>query len=315
MSDFRKVITKPGELIGFETVFEENPYIRTGVPAKKGTIERVDYTTDVYEDGKTYQKYCYVYLPWGYDSEDKSKKYNVLYYQHGNTCEPSIFSIGGNKPMLDMLFDSGELDPCIIVSTTYYFDPMGDAEERMKSGMVPAGDGGWEGIKGNFWKEVIENIIPAVETRYNTWLEDRSAEAIKASRDHRAFSGYSRGAVMTWRMLHYGFEYFKYFAPMSCMTRADKKRGETLTKAEVIDFVTAPIKAHPELPFFIFASNGGKEDIQEMNVQMNYLTKEPCFSYGPDPEKNNIFYAVSDLYHTDFLVPYYYWNSLKVLFK
>ena len=46
-----------------------------------------------------------------------------------------------------------------------------------------------------------------------------SAEAIKASRDHRAFSGYSRGAVMTWRMLHYGFEYFKYFAPMSCMTR------------------------------------------------------------------------------------------------
>ena len=48
---------------------------------------------------------------------------------------------------------------------------------------------------------------------------------------------------------------------------------------------------------------------------MNYLTKEPCFSYGPDPEKNNIFYAVSDFYHTDFLVPYYYWNSLKVLFK
>ena len=315
MSDFRKVITKPGELIGFETVFEENPYIRTGVPAKKGTVERVDYTTDVYEDGKTYQKYCYVYLPWGYDSEDKSKKYNVLYYQHGNTCEPSIFSIGGNKPMLDMLFDSGELDPCIIVSTTYYFDPMGDAEERIRSGMVPAGDGGWEGIKGNFWKEVIENIIPAVETRYNTWLEDGSAEAIKASRDHRAFSGYSRGAVMTWRMLHYGFEYFKYFAPMSCMTRADKKRGETLTEAEVIDYVTGPIKAHPELPFFIFASNGGKEDIQEMNVQMNYLTKEPCFSYGPDPEKNNIFYAVSDFYHTDFLVPYYYWNSLKILFK
>ena len=30
MSDFRKVITKPGELIGFETFFEENPYIRTG---------------------------------------------------------------------------------------------------------------------------------------------------------------------------------------------------------------------------------------------------------------------------------------------
>jgi hypothetical protein len=32
MSEFRKVITKPGEVIDFETVYEENPYIRTGVP-------------------------------------------------------------------------------------------------------------------------------------------------------------------------------------------------------------------------------------------------------------------------------------------
>ena len=61
---------------------EENPLLRTGVPTKKGTIERVDYTTSVYEDGKVYPKYCYVYLPYGYDAEDKFKKYNVLYYQH-----------------------------------------------------------------------------------------------------------------------------------------------------------------------------------------------------------------------------------------
>ena len=41
--EFRKVITKPGEIIDFETVFEENPTLRTGVPKKKGTVERVDY--------------------------------------------------------------------------------------------------------------------------------------------------------------------------------------------------------------------------------------------------------------------------------
>ena len=316
MSEFRKVITAPGEVIDFETVFEENPLLRTGVPAKKGTIERVDYTTDVYEDGKTYPKYCYVYLPYCYDAADKTRKYNVLYYQHGNTCEPSIFSIGGNKPMLDMLFDSGALEPCIIVSTTYYFDPMGkDAEERLITGRVPAGDGGWEGIPGNFHREVVENIIPAVELRYNTWLEDGSRESIKASRDHRAFSGYSRGAVMTWRMLHHAFEYFRWFAPMSCMTRGDKKHGEPITEAEVLAYVTEPILKHPELTFFIYGTNGGKEDVTEMNVQMKYITKAPCFSYGTDPVNNNIYYSVSDFYHTDFLVPYYYWNSLKVLFQ
>ena len=315
MSEFRKVITKPGELIDFETVFEENPWLRTGVPSKKGTVERVDYETSVYEDGKTYKKYCYVYLPYGYDPEDKEKKYNVLYYQHGNTCEPSIFSIGGNKPMLDMLFDSGQNEPCIIVSVTYYMDPMGDAGERLITGMVPAGDGGWPEIKGNYYREVVESIIPAVESKYNTYLSDLSDAGIKASRDHRAFTGYSRGGAMTWRMIHHAFEYFRWFGPMSCSTRGDKKRGEKMTQEEVIEYVTGPAKAHPELPFFIFASNGGKEDIAEMSAQMKYLTKEPCFSYGMDPVKDNIYFAVSDYYHTDFLVPYYLWNSLKVLFR
>jgi len=315
MSDFRKVITKPGEIIDFETVFEENPYLRTGVPTKKGTVERVDYETSVYENGKTYQKSCYVYLPYGYDKDDKSKKYNVLYFQHGNTCEPSIFAIGGNKPMIDMLFESGEIEPCIMVSVTYYMNPLRDTAERLITGQVESGDGGWEGIPGYYYKEVVQSIIPAVEAKYNTYLEEATGEGIKASRDHRAFSGYSRGCVMTWRMVHYCFEYFRFFAPMSCMTRANKGRGEELTEQDVIDFITEPIVAHPELPFFIYCTNGGPEDVQEMSKQLRYVTKQPCFSYGNDPAKNNIYYSVSDFYHTDYLVPYYYWNSLKVLFK
>ena len=102
---------------------------------------------------------------------------------------------------------------------------------------------------------------------------------------------------------------------MSCSTRGDKKRGETLTQEEVIDYVTSPMKEHPELPFFIFASNGGKEDIAEMTNQMKYLTKQDCFSFGKDPAVNNIYFAVSDFYHTDYLVPYYFWNSLQTIFK
>ncbi|MBQ3864895.1 MAG: hypothetical protein II781_03550, partial [Clostridia bacterium] len=219
------------------------------------------------------------------------------------------------KPMLDMLFDSGEIEPCIIVSTTYYFDPMGDAAERLITGRVPAGDGGWEGIPGNFFTEVVEDIIPAVETKYNTYLTDGSAEAIRASRDHRAFSGYSRGAVMTWRMFRHAFEYFRWFAPMSCITMGDKKHGSSITPEEAAAFVSEAVQEHPELPFFIYGTNGGPEDVVEMNRQMDAITKAPGFSYGTDPAKNNIYYSVSDFYHTDYLVPYYYWNSLKVLFK
>jgi len=314
MSEFRKVITKPGEVIDFGTSYEENPYIRTGVPTKPGKCERLDYTTSVYEDGKTYHKYCYIYLPHGYDPEDKSKKYNVLYFQHGNTCDPQMFGVGGNKPMIDMLFESGEIEPCIMAFITYYMDPERDYKERVVTGMVSAGDGYWPEIKGNYYKEIVEDIIPLVEMKYNTYLEDPSREGIKATRDHRGFSGYSRGGVCTWNIIHHDFEYFRWYAPMSCHCRAGKPRTEPVSREDVTAFLTAPLKANPDLPFFIFASSGNP-DAEEMKVQMKYITKLDGFSYGKDPAKNNIYFAISDYYHTDFLVPYYFWNSLKVLFK
>jgi len=314
MSEFRKVITKPGEVIDFETVYEENPRIRTGVPKKPGTCERLEYTTSVYEDGKTYNKYCYVYLPHGYDPEDKDKKYNVLYFQHGNTCDPQIFGVGGNKPMIDMLFESGEIEPCIMAFVTYYMDPEADYKERVVSGMVPAGDGYWPDIKANYYKEVIEDIIPLVEMKYNTYLTDPSREGIKATRDHRGFCGYSRGCVNTWNIFSRDFEYFRWYAPMSGQIRAGKPRTELVSEEEATNFLYAGIKANPDLPFFIFASCGNP-DAESMKEQMKFITKLPGFSYGTDPVKNNIYFAISDYYHTDFLVPYYLWNSLKVLFK
>lgn len=104
---------------------------------------------------------------------------------------------------------------------------------------------------------------------------------------------------------------------MSCFCAAGKQVKRPMSPInpeEVIAFLTAPLKANPDLPFFIFASNGNP-DVPEMTEQMKYITKLDGFSYGKDPAKNNIYFAISDYYHTDFLVPYYYWNSLKVLFK
>jgi enterochelin esterase-like enzyme len=323
MSEFRKVITMPGEVLNYETVFEENPYLRTGVPEKMGTVERIDYTTAVYENGKTYNKTAYVYLPYCYDKNDKSKKYNVLYFQHGNTCDPTMFALGGNKYMFDMLFDSGELDPCIIVFVTYYMDPMRDADIRTQTGGAESCDGWTPGIPGNYHIEIVQDIIPAVEMKYNTYLEDPSDLGIKATRDHRAFSGYSRGGAWTWRMFHHAFEYFRWFCPtsggISCDTPLPMPPGSapfpTFTDEEILDYITAPIKAHPDLPFFIYAASGGKRDGAGMRLQMKLLTDQDYFSYGDDPTKNNIYYSLSDYYHTDHLVPYYFWNYLKVLFK
>ena len=314
--EIRTVVHPAGELIDFETVFTENPVIG-GVPKKTGHFERVEYTTEVYEDGVTYQKYCNVYLPWCYDPSDKGRRYNVMYYQHGNTCDPDLFTEPTAKATLDCLFDSGEIEPCIMVFTTYYFDVTKDVETRRTTGDVPAGDGNYGGryIPANFYQEVIKDIIPAVELRYNTWLGDGTEEAIRSSRDHRGFSGYSRGSVCTWYMLHNAFPFFRYFAPMSCMTTAGTNIRTVLTEEQVVSYVTAPIKKYPDLPFFIYTSNGHPRDVVPMTEQMKYITKAPEFSYGQDPGKNNIYFAVSDFTHSDLYAPYYFYNSLKVLFR
>ena len=52
MAKEKRVIVHPaGEVIDFETQFEYNPAI-AGEPEKVGHFERVDYFTEVYEDGK-----------------------------------------------------------------------------------------------------------------------------------------------------------------------------------------------------------------------------------------------------------------------
>ncbi|MBO5999811.1 MAG: hypothetical protein J6P87_09000 [Lachnospiraceae bacterium] len=323
MVSIRKVITEPGEVIGYRTVFEENPLLRTGVPEKQGTVDRVEYTTAVYENGKTYRKNAYVYLPWCYDREDRDRKYNVLYFTHGHTCEPTLFIGGGNKYMFDMLFDSGELDPCIIVFISYYLDPMGEADVRFDTGGAEAGDGWTAGIPARFDKEIIQDIIPAVEMRYSTYLEDASDAGIRASRDHRAFSGYSRGSMWTWRMFHHAFTYFRWYCPTSGHLACDAAMPvpfgsgpvPVFTDEEIIEYITQPINENPDLPFFIYAGSGGKSDPSGLPPQISLLSEQGQFSYGNDPAVNNLCYTVSDYYHADCMIPYYFWNYLKVIFK
>ena len=99
------------------------------------------------------------------------------------------------------------------------------------------------------------------------------------------------------------------------MTTAGKERFAPYTEEEAIEYVTAPIKRNPDLPFYIFATAGDPEvDAVPMHEQMRYLSRREEFSYGTDTTKNNLYFSVSEFHHDDILVPFYYWNSLKVLF-
>lgn len=320
-----------GEIISEETSFilMPNAFYKS---CKEGTVETLNYTTDVYEDGVTYNKYVRVYLPYGYDSEDKSKKYNVVYYQHGNTGSPDVLlNYSQVKKQLDYLFSTGEVEPCIVVMTTYYlFDDL-----KVIGNDGPAGDGRWNSeIPANFYLEVTKDIIPLVETTYNTYLENPSEDAVKESRDHRAFTGYSRGAAATWYMFHYGLEYFKYFSPMSvpCMAfygaeslpSVDKDNSEFIEQmgkeiadidnAEALDFIESAIKENEDLDYFIYVCSGNSNDGSGLRTQIDYFINNSEFlSYGT-ADGNNIYYSVSEFSHNDFFVPFYYYNSLPIFF-
>ena len=66
-----------------------------------------------------------------------------------------------------------------------------------------------------FHRDLRENLIPFVESRYHTYAQDVTEAGLRASRAHRAFGGFSLGAVTTWYQFLYNLDCIRYFFPMS----------------------------------------------------------------------------------------------------
>lgn len=175
--------------------------------AHRGRIERIDYDTRDYAEGTDRERTntAYVYLPYGYD-DAADTRYNVLYLVHGHygTAATTFEAEDGLlRRVLDHITENGDIAPTIVVSPSYnYGEPTAnyvDADPYCKA--LPT--------------ELINDLIPLVETRYRTWLESLGTEGIEASRDHRAIGGFSMGGVTTWYALAETFGAFKYYLPIS----------------------------------------------------------------------------------------------------
>lgn len=312
----------------FDVVFELLPEAYNATEsAHPGTVERLHYTTAVYEDGVTYEKYCTVYLPYGYDPEDTETKYNVLYWQHGSGGHPNELwdhqVLGQNaKNMIDNMFDEDHrvMDPCIIICPTYY---VGIDETDFKVFKpLDAGDGRENGMLPYYYKEVVQDLIPQIESRYNTYCDDYSDEGIKASRDHRAWAGFSRGSVETWNLMNRDFEYFRYWFPMSAGVMpegvsADELEEKGFTLEEKIAYVREPLEAYPELPYFLMITyefTEGRETFGDRDF-LQALYEQDIFSYGQDPEVNNMYFTASTYRHLDYYMPRYLYQARNILFK
>lgn len=184
---------------------------------RQGELRELYY--DTYEsfsyENKTQplQKHAVVYLPYGYD---ETKKYNVVYLMHGgwsneNSTLGTPSSPSRFKNVIDNAIENGVFAPIIVVCPTYNNTSRQDSADFSLALRLTR----------NYHNELVNDLIPAVESTYSTYADGVSESELKAARDHRAFGGFSMGSVTTWRTFQYALDYFRYFIPMSCGTSLD----------------------------------------------------------------------------------------------
>lgn len=196
------------------TIFTQEAIAGTDVITKacdqQGTVQEIKYTSTAYDE--EVEKTAYVYLPFGYDAEDKTTKYDVLYMLHGmGLNEGYWFAKGSYKPqdsnytggygtenVLDNLMKEGKAKKTICVTPTYY---------KVSDGTQKTGD---------FKKELTEELMPYIASNYNTYAADGSQDALKANRNHQGYAGLSLGSMYSYNTIWKEcLEYFSYIGSFS----------------------------------------------------------------------------------------------------
>lgn len=212
----------------------------------QGALVELVYTTfeskTYYLKSKKLTKRAIVYLPYGYSTKNR---YNIMYLMHGGwgnetttlgtPDQPNSF-----KNVMDNAIAAGRINPLIIVCPTYNNESPKDSSDYSLAFYT---------LTVNYHNELVNDLIPAVEGKYSTHAKSTSPADINASRDHRAFGGFSMGSVTTWYAFMNCLDEFRYFLPMS---GAMDYEGSAVDAA-----VTA--SGHKPDDFFIYAITGSDD--------------------------------------------------------
>lgn len=289
--------------------FEYVPPAYTLTDTHKGTIETVEYKTRSY-DSKDLEltKSLNVYLPHGYNPEDRETRYNVFYLMHGGgENQNTIFGGPGKNTELmrivDNMIKNGDIEPLIIVTPTFYNPGNSNASELTR----------------NFHNELINDILPAVEGKYNTYAASTSPEDLKASRSHRAFGGFSMGGACTWYVYINCLDYFEYFMPLSgdCWALGDTAgRYKPAQTAELLAKVPEATGYAPD-EYYIFCATGAKDIAYDNMVPQTEAMKKLTdrFIYTADFTQGNFYFMVCKFgTHSWNYVNQYIYNILPYFF-
>lgn len=260
-----------------KTDFPDNTFVEMDSDYRLGVTRRGKVVLFMYDaqtaDGEAYKKGALVYLPYGYDAADTQTRYNVLYLMHGGGQSYMEFlkgmgAMSSTSMMLDAMIEKGRIEPLIVVTPT--FD-------------VPGHDESWGA--DNFWYELENCLIPAFESSYNTYASDVTPEGLRASRGHRAFAGFSMGAMCTWSVFAHCLDEIAYFMPFS-------GASWSLSAQQLAGSVAA--SGYTKDDFFIYAGCGGVGDIaySGMNSMIDAMKALPdTFVFCENFRDGNLYYT------------------------
>jgi len=302
---------EPSDVTSLENkeIMEQTGYT-TAVPSSykaasdhPGTVTRVDYDSkDYVRDGAAITKTAYVYTPYGYDENDEETRYNIIYLMHGwGGHAGEYFEYTSTKNVFDHLIENGDIPPVIIVSATFYNDNS---------------DTGFSGSIAEFrrfHRDFEENLMPTVEGRFHTYAKSASNEDLKASRDHRAFGGFSLGSVTTWLQFCYDTDYIRYFLPMSGSCWYYGTYGDFQIERNV-DFIEQLVKDNDldERGYFIYHAVGTQDAVKSQSIDMAEEMLERFDVFTPE---HYMFHLKDGGYHDFDTVQEYLYNALPLFFR
>ncbi|MBO4973616.1 alpha/beta hydrolase [Phocaeicola dorei] len=216
----------------------------------KGNVVQIDYNTKNYVEGtgEVRKNTAYVYLPYGYD-EASEQPYNVFYFVHGHGETAISFFQNENGllcKLLDHMLENRDMAPTLIVSTSYVYGTPVD--------YYPDADPYCEALP----QELVNDLIPLIESRYHTYTESTDVAGITVSRKHRAIGGFSMGAVTVWYALEHALECFKYFMPISSDGWSLGRFAGMTNPDETAEYLANTIRnsAFSKNDFYIWACSG-----------------------------------------------------------
>lgn len=267
------------------------------LPARqKGTVQLIEYVTRDYTQTSrpAITKKAYVYLPYGYSAADTKVRYNTLFYMHGWTgIADELFTVGGSfiKNMLDAMIERGDIKPLIVVAAT--FDNENKPQDFARS---------VEELSV-FHNDFRDALLPFIDSHFNT----------NASRNSRAFSGFSLGAVTAWYEFCYNNDLIKYFLPLSGDCWIMGTYGGRYQPQATTDRLEQLVqeKGYTAADYEIYAAVGTRDPIwDQVNNQLTEMLARGTFSGG------NIRYAVKQGGRHDYdAIAEYLYNALPLYFK